>query len=229
MANSGAEPSGKKQKAKQDFIVIPDDYRGYDLSHFAVPGHYVNDLEHVMIPHGFILDRTKRLALDICRDLQAPIVALCVLKGGYQFFTDLLGFIKGYNASSGRSFQMHVDFIRLKSYVDDKSSGEIKVIGGDSLENLRGRNVLIVEDIIDTGGTMMKLLDLLKQYEPANVKVASLFVKRTPKSVGYRPDYTGFEIPDQFVVGYALDYNEFFRDLNHVCVINETGKKKYAA
>ena len=63
------------------------------------------------------MHRTKRLALDICRDLQAPIVALCVLKGGYQFFTDLLGFIKGYNASSGRSFQMHVDFIRLKSYV----------------------------------------------------------------------------------------------------------------
>lgn len=231
MASTGAQPLEKRQKTDQpaqNCIVIPDDYRRYDLNHFCIPGHYADDLEHVMIPKGLIMDRTQRLALDICHDLEAPLVALCVLKGGYQFFTDLLDFIKSYNASAGSSFQMQVDFIRLKSYVDDKSSGEIRVIGGDSLENLRGKNVLIVEDIIDTGGTMLKLLDLLKKFEPANVKVASLFVKRTPLSVGYRPDYTGFEIPNQFVVGYALDYNEFFRDLNHVCVINDNGKKKYA-
>ncbi|GBO01471.1 Hypoxanthine-guanine phosphoribosyltransferase, partial [Araneus ventricosus] len=55
-----------------------------------------------------------------------------------------------------------------------------------------------------------------------------LFVKRTPKSSGYRPDYTGFEVPNKFIVGYALDYNEFFRDLNHVCIISETGRLKYA-
>ena len=63
------------------------------------------------------MHRTERLALDICHDLEAPLVALCVLKGGYQFFTDLLDFIKSYNASAGSSFQMQVDFIRLKSYV----------------------------------------------------------------------------------------------------------------
>jgi hypoxanthine phosphoribosyltransferase len=84
------------------------------------------------------------------------------------------------------------------------------------------------QDIIDTGGTMTRLLKLLETYKPANVRVASLLVKRTPKSTGYRPDYAGFEIPDAFVVGYALDYNEYFRDLNHVCVINEKGKAKYA-
>ncbi|EPQ11815.1 Hypoxanthine-guanine phosphoribosyltransferase [Myotis brandtii] len=90
-------------------------------------------------------------------------------------------------------------------------------------------NVLIVEDIIDTGKTMQTLLSLVKQHNPKMVKVASLLVKRTPRSVGYRPDFVGFEIPDKFVVGYALDYNEYFRDLNHVCVISETGKAKYKA
>nr|KAF6435577.1 hypoxanthine phosphoribosyltransferase 1 [Rousettus aegyptiacus] len=88
---------------------------------------------------------------------------------------------------------------------------------------------LFLKDIIDTGKTMQTLLSLVKQHNPKMVKVASLLVKRTPRSVGYRPDFVGFEIPDKFVVGYALDYNEYFRDLNHVCVISETGKAKYKA
>lgn len=231
MANNGKENATKKPKAEaaSACIVIPDGYAGYSLEHFCIPPHYALDLKSVLIPKGLIMDRTARMAQDICRDLEAPLVALCVLKGGYQFFTDLLDFIKTYNSTAEHSFQMQVDFIRLKSYVDDRSSGEIQVIGGDSLETLRGKSVLVVEDIIDTGATMTKLLRLLKQSEPASVRVASLLVKRTPRSVGYKPDYCGFEIPDEFVVGYALDYNEYFRDLNHVCVINEAGKKRYGS
>uniref|UniRef100_A0A8C6R9I9 Hypoxanthine-guanine phosphoribosyltransferase n=1 Tax=Nannospalax galili TaxID=1026970 RepID=A0A8C6R9I9_NANGA len=117
------------------------------------------------------------------------------------------------NRNSDRSIPMTVDFIRLKSYYD--------------LSTLTGQNVLTVEDIIDTGKTMQTLLFLVKQYNPKVVKITSLLVKRTSQSVGYRPDFVGFEIPDKFVVGYALDYNEYFGDLNHVCVISETGKSKY--
>ena len=76
---------------------------------------------------------------------------------------------------------------------------------------------------------MIKLLQTLKKYNLKSVQVASLLVKRTPLSKGYRPDYTGFEIPNHFVVGYALDYNEYFRDLPHICVINEAGKQRYAS
>ncbi|MPC09591.1 Hypoxanthine-guanine phosphoribosyltransferase [Portunus trituberculatus] len=97
---------------------------------------------------------------------------------------------------------------------NDDSTGDIRVIGGDNLSNLRGQNVLVVEDIIDTGRTMSRLLAILQKHEPKSVKVASLLVKRRPDSTGYRPDYCGFEVPDKFVVGYALDYNEYFRDLN---------------
>ncbi|MGH0120309.1 UNVERIFIED_CONTAM: hypothetical protein FKN15_057211 [Acipenser sinensis] len=145
-------------------LEIPDDEKGYDLDLFCIPKHYENDLERVFIPHGLIMDRTERLARDIMRDLgEHHIVALCVLKGGYKFFADLLDYIKALNRNSDKSVPLTVDFIRLKSYSNDECTNSVKVIGGDELSAL--------SDI-------------------------------------------GFEIPDIFVVGYALDYNEYFRDLS---------------
>uniref|UniRef100_A0AAY5EKB3 Hypoxanthine phosphoribosyltransferase n=1 Tax=Electrophorus electricus TaxID=8005 RepID=A0AAY5EKB3_ELEEL len=205
---------------------ISDEEQGYDLDLFCIPKHYADDLERVYIPHGLILDRTERLAREIMKNMGGHhIVALCVLKGGYKFFADLLlDYIKF----------MYMDFSLVTFYLwglqNDQSTGEIKVIGGDDLSTLTGKvETCILKDIIDTGKTMKTLLELLKQYNPKMVKVASLLVKRTPRSVGYRPDFVGFEVPDKFVVGYALDYNEYFRDLNHICVISETGKEKYKA
>jgi hypoxanthine phosphoribosyltransferase len=204
-------------------VVNSNDEPGYDLDLFCKTNHYAEDLQKVFVPHGLIMDRTERLARDVMKEMGGHhLVALCVLKGGYKFFADL-------NRNSDKSIPMTVDFIRLKSYCNDQSTGEIKVIGGDDLSTLTGKNVLIVEDIIDTGKTMQTSLALVKKHKPKMVKVASLLMKRTPRSVGYKPDFVGFEIPDKFVVGYALDYNEYFRDLNHVCVISETGKAKYKA
>uniref|UniRef100_A0A8C6YXL6 Hypoxanthine-guanine phosphoribosyltransferase n=1 Tax=Nothoprocta perdicaria TaxID=30464 RepID=A0A8C6YXL6_NOTPE len=196
---------------------IGDDEQGYDLDLFCIPKHYADDLEKVYIPHGLIMDRTERLAREIMKGMGGHhIVALCVLKGGYKFFADLLDYIKALNRNSDKSIPMTVDFIRLKSYCNDQSTGDIKVIGGDDLSTLTGK------DIIDTGKTMKTLLSLLKQYNPKMVKVA-----RMTQSV--EKYIVGFEVPDKFVVGYALDYNEYFRDLNHICVISETGKQKYKA
>ncbi|XP_004392649.1 PREDICTED: hypoxanthine-guanine phosphoribosyltransferase-like [Odobenus rosmarus divergens] len=207
-------------------IVISDDEPGYDLDLFCIPNHYAQDLEKVFIPHGLIMYRTERLARDVMKEMGSHHIV--ALKGGYKFFADLLDYIQAVNRNSDRSILMTVDFIRLKS-CNDQSTRDIKVIGGDDLSTLTGKNVLIVEDIIETGKTMQTLLSLVQQYNPKMVKVASLLVKRTPQSIGYRPDFVGFEIPDKFVVGYALDYNEYFRDLNHVCVISETGEAKYKA
>jgi len=81
------------------------------------------------------------------------------------------------------------------------------------MSNIKGKNVLIVEDIIDTGKTMVKLLKTMEKYSPKTVRVCSLLVKRTSRSNGFLPDYAGFSIPEKFVVGYALDLNEHFRDL----------------
>ncbi|XP_032252568.1 phosphoribosyltransferase domain-containing protein 1 isoform X1 [Phoca vitulina] len=219
-------------------VVIMDDWPGYDLNLFTYPQHYYGDLEYVLIPHGIIVDRTERLAKDIMKDIgYCDIMILCVLKGGYKFCADLVEHLKNISQNSDRFVSMKVDFIRLKSYKNDQSMGEMQIIGGDDLSTLAGKNVLIVEDVVGTGKTMRALLSSIEKYKPNMIKVASLLVKRTPRSDGFRPDCwlspfsalydVGFEIPNLFVVGYALDYNEYFRDLNHICVINEHGKEKY--
>ncbi|XP_044864055.1 phosphoribosyltransferase domain-containing protein 1 isoform X5 [Mauremys mutica] len=142
------------------------------------------------------------------------IVVLCVLKGGYKFCADLVEHIKTLSRNSERSISMKVDFVRLKSYHNDQSTQDMQIIGREDLSKLTGKSVLIVEDIIGTGRTMKALLNNIEKYKPKMIKVASLLVKRTSQPDGYRPDYYGFEIPNVFVVGYALDYNEHFRDLN---------------
>ncbi|XP_064613788.1 hypoxanthine-guanine phosphoribosyltransferase-like [Liolophura sinensis] len=218
-----------KTKTKGDAVIVTDEWQGYPLEQFCVPKHYEEDLESILIPCGLILDRIERLARDVVQDMhQEGLVALCVLKGGYKFFADLMDRIKQLNRNTNESVPLSVDFIRTRSYVNEKSTGNVNIIGADHLVTLKGKNVLVVEDIVDTGKTIQNLLQTLMEFKPKTVRVASLLVKRTVNSSGYRPDYIGFEVPDKFVVGYALDYNEYFRDLNHICVINNNGKKKYA-
>uniref|UniRef100_A0A287AN84 Phosphoribosyltransferase domain-containing protein 1 n=1 Tax=Sus scrofa TaxID=9823 RepID=A0A287AN84_PIG len=209
-------------------VVILDNWPGYDLNLFTYPQHYYGDLEYVLIPHGIIVDRIERLAKDIMKDIgYCDIMVLCVLKGGYKFCADLVEHLKSISRNSDRFVSMKVDFIRLKSYRNDQSMDEMQIIGGEDLSTLAGKSVLFAKDVVGTGRTMKALLSSIEKYKPNMIKVASLLVKRTPRSDGFRPDYAGFEIPNLFVVGYALDYNEYFRDLNHICVINEHGKEKY--
>jgi len=213
-------------------LNIPDDYKGYQTNLFCIPNHYEDSISNVMIPYGMIMDRIEKLARDCFYDMLAvdrePLHALCVLKGGYKFFADMLDKINSLNSNhSEGSVQVSVDFIRLKSYENDRSSGEVNIIGLDNLDSLAGKNVLIVEDIIESGRTMQKLLTTITKYNPKSVKVACLLRKRSPNSDMYIPDYVGFEIPDKFIVGYALDYNEYFRDLMHICEISQVGKLKY--
>ncbi|NXI55456.1 PRDC1 protein, partial [Chloroceryle aenea] len=127
-------------------------------------------------------------------------------------------------------------------FQNDQSMQDMQIMGGDDLSKLTGKVYFLLssllcfllilllmfsKDIVGTGRTMKVLLNNIEKYKPKMIKVASLLVKRTSRPDGYRPDYYGFEIPDLFVVGYALDYNEHFRDLNHICVINDHGKAKY--
>jgi len=213
--------------SNDNFIRIDDDYKVYSTKHFNIPRHYEDSIESVLIPHGMVIDRIERMARDIHEGFDSEsITILCILKGGFQFCQDLMHCIKKLNSCSTKSIQLGLDFLRVKSYTNE-SSGDVSISGNDDLNQLKGKNVLIVEDIIDTGKTMKKLLTTLTKYEPKSLKVATLLVKRREDSTGYRPDYIGFEIPHKFVIGYALDYNEYFRDLDAICVINEYGKKKY--
>ncbi|XP_025914423.1 hypoxanthine-guanine phosphoribosyltransferase-like [Apteryx mantelli] len=204
-------------------LQIKDEESSYNKNLFCIPKHYEEDLERVFIPHGLVLDRNGEcLARDIIQDMGSHhIVALRVLKGGYKFFADLLDHIKVLNQNSDKSVPITVDFVRIKSYCSDSPTEKINIIG-EELSTLNGKNVLVVEDIIETGRTMRALLSKLKDYKPKMVKVLSLLIKRTHQSSGYKPGYT-----DKFVVGYALDYNEYFRDLNHICILKEKAKEKY--
>ncbi|XP_055348392.1 hypoxanthine-guanine phosphoribosyltransferase-like isoform X2 [Paramacrobiotus metropolitanus] len=133
-----------------------------------------------------------------------------------------------------RSLPLFCEFIRVKSYVNTQSvtGSDVQVQGVLCPEEaFSQKNVLIVEDIIDSGRTMQALIQNLKQHNPKSLRVASMLWKRVAhggKSVPYPPDFFGFEIPDRFVIGFGMDYNEKFRDLNHLCIINEAGIQRYA-
>ena len=216
----------------ENCMNIPDSFEGHSTKLFCIPKHYEDYIESVLIPVGLIQDRIEKLAADIFNDMvdhqEIHISAVCVLKGGYRFFSELLNKLNTLNTTSGRSVPISIDFIKVKSYVDTASSGEVTIVGMDNLvESLKDKNVLIVEDMIDTGRTMQKLLKTMQNYGPKTLKVATLMRKRTHLSDGFTPDYIGFEIPDKFLIGYALDYNEYFRDLSHICTINQAGIEKF--
>lgn len=162
-----------QSEGRSEGIVIKDDWPGYSLDLFSYPAHYSGDLDCVIIPHGVIMDRTERLARNIMDDLgDHAIVVLCVLKGGYQFCADLVDRIKDLSHNSNRTIPMTVHFIRLKSYLNDKSTEDLHILGGEDLSFLAGKNVLVVEGIVGTGKTMKTLLKHVEAFGPKMIKVA---------------------------------------------------------
>jgi hypoxanthine phosphoribosyltransferase len=217
------------QTDAQRCIRLADD-AAFDKEQFLVPHHYQALVESVLIPSGLISDRVEKLARDIRNDYEGKTLhLLCVLKGGSAFFHDLVAKLRlfhKYNKCDYVPFTF--DFIKVKSYDGTQSTGKVQISGAD-LAKFRGKNLLLVEDIIDTGKTMSELVPYLQQFGPESVRVASLLEKRNPESCGFLADYVGFNIPDKFVIGYCLDYNEIFRDLDHICIINEAGIAKFAS
>lgn len=226
--------SSDKNHIESRPLVIDDSFEGYPLNYFNLPLHYRDDLKSVLIPYGLVQDRIEALASRIFSDLHIHIpeqlICMCVLKGGYRFFSDLVSKIQNENRlRNDRSLPMSLEFIRVRSYVNDRSSDQLEIMGLSDLTALKNKHILIIEDIIDTGVTMAALKKELNKFGPKTIHVVSLFTKRRKdKKCIFEPDYSGFEVPDNFIVGYALDYNEYFRDLEHICVMKESGIAKYA-
>jgi len=223
----------EKHHIESNPLVIEDSFDGYPLNFFNLPLHYRDDLKSVLIPYGLVQDRIEALASRIFSDLHIHIpeqlICMCVLKGGYRFFSDLVSKIQNENRlRNDRSLPMSLEFIRVRSYVNDRSADQLEIIGLSDLHVLKNKHILIIEDIIDTGVTMAGLKKEFEKYNPKTIHVCTLFTKRrTDKKCIFKPDYAGFEVPDHFIVGYALDYNEYFRDLEHICVMKESGISKY--
>ncbi|VDN56728.1 unnamed protein product, partial [Dracunculus medinensis] len=203
------------------FYIIP-----FELDSFQIPNCYYDDLSSVIIPEGFIKDRVKRLSQEIFAETgDQPLVMLCILKGSFRFFTTLVGELTIARASCSES--LTVDFIRIRSYVNTEQSAGIEILGLSSLDELKGKNILIVEDIIDSGRTISKLVSTLNDIGVKKIWTAVLLSKRVTRLEKVMEDFVAFDIPNKFVVGYGLDYNQKFRDLNHICLVNQKGIEKY--
>lgn len=214
---------------RKEPIIIEDKVRIHK-DFYYLPNHYQDSLDSLLITQGTIIDRVEKLAHDIIEDYGGETVhLLCVLKGGSTFFHDLSSALRRFHDYSRMTHIPYTfDFIRVKSYDGTSSTGKVQ-ISGCEMESLEGKHVIFVEDLVDTGLTMSTLLKQLKAtVSTRSVRVASLLEKRTHLSCGFKADYVGFSIPDVFVVGYCMDYNEAFRDLKHLAVINDSGIRKYA-
>ncbi|MGQ9628740.1 MAG: hypoxanthine phosphoribosyltransferase [bacterium] len=167
----------------------------------------------ILITEGEIKKRVKALGEMISRDYRGKTpVLICVLKGGFVFLADLMRAI---------TVDHEVDFMAVSSYRGStNSSGDVRIIM-DLNTNIFDRDVLIVEDIIDTGHTLSKLIKHLRLREPRSIKICSLLDKRGRREVDIPVDYVGFDIPNEFVIGYGLDYMELYRNLPYIGVLGE--------
>ncbi|RED53063.1 hypoxanthine phosphoribosyltransferase [Cohnella lupini] len=170
-----------------------------------------NDIQEVLYSQEAIQQKVRELGAAITRDYEGrnPLV-ICVLKGAFIFMADL---------SKNIEIPIELDFMAVSSYGNStRSSGEVKIIK-DLDASVEGRDVLIVEDIIDSGLTLSYLIDVLERRNALTVNVVALFDKPGRRTVDLNADYTGFTIPDAFVVGYGLDYAEKYRNLPYVGVL----------
>jgi hypoxanthine phosphoribosyltransferase len=172
----------------------------------------------VLITAGRIQRRIQALAKEIRKDFDGERLHLVsVLKGGVFFLTDLARNIPG---------EVSFDFIAVSSYGQNThSSGQVRLTR-DLDSSIEGRTVIVVEDILDTGMTLQYLLRLFQQRKPKHLRVAVLLDKPERRIAAVRADYVGFSIPNEFVVGYGLDYSERYRNLPYVGVLNLGGRAK---
>ncbi len=171
----------------------------------------MEDIQRVLFTDEEIARRVKEIGRQITKDYQGKdLVLVGILKGAIIFFSDLVRQI---------DTPLHMDFMAVSSYSEShESSGVVRILK-DLDVSIEGRDVLIVEDIVDTGLTLAYLKEILQSRKPMSIRVASLLDKPERRQVNLQPDYLGFSIPDVFVVGYGLDFAEQYRYLPYVGVL----------
>jgi len=166
----------------------------------------------VLITQDEIKQAVARLAAEIRQDYTSKEPLLVgILKGSFVFMADLIRQLE---------LPVEVDFVKLSSYgAGSETSGKVKVVQGLKTP-IKGRHVLVVEDIVDTGLTISFLLNYLQKKKPASLRLCALTDKPSRRQVPVTIDYLGFAVPDRFIVGYGIDWNEKFRYLPDICFID---------
>lgn len=167
----------------------------------------------LFIPENQINDRLRVLAKEITLDFQGEdLILLGILNGSFIVMADLVRQI---------DLSVSCEFIKISSYIGTETTGTVKSLLGLSID-LSGKNVLIVEDIVDTGISMNYLLSELSKHKPKRLSIVTLLFKKDAFRFNYELDYVGFEIPDKFVVGYGLDYDGLGRNLPDLYQLSTT-------
>jgi len=171
------------------------------------------DVKEILITEDEIKARIKELGILISEDYKEKFpLLICILRGAFLFLADLI--IK-------TSIPLSIDFMAISTYAGKtESSGEVKILK-DLDTSIEGRHVLIIEDIVDTGLTMDSVTRLLKTRKPKSLKICTLLDKVERRRIKVNIDYFGFKIPNKFVVGYGLDYEEKYRNLPYIGVLKE--------
>lgn len=169
----------------------------------------INEVQEILINESEIQEKVKYLAEQINKDYAGKdIVLMIILKGSVVFSADLMRYL---------NVNVSLDFMQVSSYGSSSASGELKILKDGQID-VNGKNVIIAEDIIDSGNTLSTLVKLLKK-RGANVEICTLLSKPTRRETQVDVKYEGFEIPDEFVVGYGMDYDERFRNLPYIGIL----------
>ena len=172
----------------------------------------------VMIPEEEVDARISEIGAMISRDYEGKVVHLiCVLRGGSFFMCELAKRI---------TVPVTLDFMSVSSYgMDTKSSGVVKIVK-DLDDPIKDKDVIVVEDVVDSGRTLSYLLEMLKARGPKSLRLCTLLDKPSRRVMDVKVDYTGFEIPDEFVVGYGLDYAQKYRNLPYIGIVHPDEDEK---
>jgi len=162
----------------------------------------------IFIPHKKVMEAVHRAANEISHDLKNDdVLFICVLNGSFMFTTELFKLVE--------LNQPEITFLKLSSYDGTDTTGQVKRLIGLN-EPVLGRTLVIIEDIIDTGITIVEVMDILKEHHPKNVKIATLLLKPDKFKNKMPIDYVGIEIGNDFIVGFGLDYNQKGRNLKSI-------------
>lgn len=221
-------------------IFIPDN-QTFPKKLLVIPPYYEPLIDDVLVPRGLIIDRIEKIALDIHRYYTTTFPTkelnlVCTLKGAFLFFQYLTQFLRNFAkySTDDQERPAYVDhYVKASSYIGMNRQGDVQLShvskGGreEALTVFQGKDLLIVEDILDSGNTLDKLRSALKNVGAHSVHATVLFAKRVAGNESFKVEWNCFSVPNKFLLGFGCDLDEHFRDLEHLCSISQHGKEKY--